>query len=326
MDGQYTPGPSPARPTDEAGPPTIVVAGAASRDLVADDPRGWRLGGGVSYGALTIARLGLRVGALIGVDGEAADAAELELLRTAGVDVRPVALAHGPVFVNLERPDGRVQEAHDASDPLPVAAVPPAWRDAPGWLLAPVAGELPAAWADVPSDAATVAVGWQGLLREVVAGSPVRRLVPQPEALLGRADLVGLSRDDVDAAADLADLLALLRPGATLVMTRGDRGGLLARADRGAAGPLRLDRYPAVASRAVVDPTGAGDVFLAALLAARVQPRLIGGRIGQGFDRLLAAAAASLVVEGPGLQGVPGRDQVRRRMAEGLAASGAPPR
>ena len=49
--------------------PEVVVVGAASRDLVDDDARGWRLGGGVSYSALALARLGLPVRALIGVDG-----------------------------------------------------------------------------------------------------------------------------------------------------------------------------------------------------------------------------------------------------------------
>ena len=88
-------------------------------------------------------------------------------------------------------------------------------------------------------------------------------------------------------------------------------------------GSLHLRHYPAVRSHNTVDPTGAGDVFLAALASARIQPRLVGGRIGQGFDLLLAAAAASLVLEGPGLHGVPSRGAVRRRMAEGLAAVGA---
>jgi sugar/nucleoside kinase (ribokinase family) len=79
-----------------------------------------------------------------------------------------------------------------------------------------------------------------------------------------------------------------------------------------------------VPSHAVVDPTGAGDVFLAALAAARIAPRLVGGRIGQGFDLLLAAAAASLVLEGPGMLGVPTRDAVRIRMAAALQRRSAP--
>ena len=39
-----------------------------------DDPRGWRLGGGVTYAALTTARLGLRTAAYIGVDDAGAPA------------------------------------------------------------------------------------------------------------------------------------------------------------------------------------------------------------------------------------------------------------
>src|SRR3954471_11664249 len=116
--------------------PVVVVVGAAARDLVDDDPRGWRLGGGVSYSALTTARLGLPTGAIVGVDDAASDATELELLREAGVDVRLVHLDHGPIFQNIERPEGRLQLCGSHSDPLPVTSVPDAWRAAPGWILA----------------------------------------------------------------------------------------------------------------------------------------------------------------------------------------------
>ena len=302
------------------GAPSVVVVGAAARDLAEDDPRGWRLGGGVSYSALTTARLGLPTGAIVGVDEEASTAAELDLLREAGVDVRLVPLEHGPVFVNIERAEGRLQLCESHSDPLPVDAVPAAWRGAPGWILAPVAAELPPDWAGVPADDAFVAVGWQGLLRELVAGEAVGHIAPHPDPIIRRADLVGLSRDDVDRHVALADLYGLLRRGASLAVTQGDRGGLVAHGahgDRDAA--LELRHYPAVPSHDLVDPTGAGDVFLAALAAARIEPRLVGGRIGQGFDLLLAAAAASLVLEGRGMLGVPMRDAVRVRMREALA-------
>ena len=304
----------------DAGPaPTVVVVGSAARDLADDDPRGWRLGGGVSYSALTTARLGLRTAAIVGVDAEASTAVELDLLREAGVEVHLVLLEHGPIFVNIERPEGRLQLCGDRSDPIPVAAVPAAWRSAPGWILAPVAAELPPAWADVATDESFVAVGWQGLLRELEAGQPVRHIAPRPDPIIRRADLVGLSRDDVDREIELTDLYGLLRRGASLAVTQGDRGGLVvhgAHRDRDAA--LELRHYPAIPSRTPVDPTGAGDVFLAALAAARIEPRLVGGRIGQGFDLLLAAAAASLVLEGLGMLGVPTRSAVRTRMTEAL--------
>lgn len=304
--------------------PSVVVVGAAARDLAEDDRRGWRLGGGVSYSALMTARLGLPTAALVGVDALAAKAPELDLLREAGVDVRLVPLDHGPVFVNIERPEGRHQLCEDRSDPVPVEAVPQEWRAAPGWILAPVAAELPPAWAELPPDDAFVAVGWQGLLRELVPGEPTHHLAPRPDPIVERADLIGLSRDDIDRDTELADLYRLLHRGASLAVTQGDRGGLIVHGAHAAHGEpeaaLELRHYPAVKSRRPVDPTGAGDVFLAALAAARIEPRLIGGRTGLGLDLLLAASAASLVLEGPGLLGVPDRAAVRARMREGATA------
>ena len=295
-------------------PPDVVVVGAASRDLADDDPRGWRLGGGVSYSALTTARLGLATAAIIGVDEVAARAPELDLLRQEGVDVHLVHLRRGPVFDNIEGPAGRRQVVHEVADPLDPEAVPRAWWSAAGWILAPVAAELPAAWARVPPAEAFVALGWQGLLRALVAGEVVQRVRPGPHGLLERADLVGVGRDDLDEGTELEDLYGALRPGATLALTHGERGGLVA--DRRDDGSLRLRRYPAVPSRVVVDPTGAGDVFLAALAAVRVESRLVGGRTRGGLDLLIAAAAASLVIERRGLLGVGDHAAVRRRAAE----------
>jgi sugar/nucleoside kinase (ribokinase family) len=268
----------------------------------------------VSYSALTIGLLGLRVGALIGVDALAGQAHELDRLRAAGVDVRLATLERGPVFDNLERPEGRVQVAHSISDAVEPGELQRTWAGAPAWVLTPVAAELPDAWADVPSREAIVAVAWQGMLRDLRVGEPVGRTDPRASRLLERAELVGVSRDDLAPDAELADLCRFLRPGATLVVTAGTGGGLVAEA--GPDGPRRLFRYPAVAPDRRVDPTGAGDVFLAALLAARVRPQLVGGRLGQRHDVLLAAAVASLVVEAAGLDGVPDRDRIRRRVAQ----------
>ena len=96
----------------------VLHVGSASRDLTPDDPRGWRLGGGVTYAALTTARLGLRTAAVIGVDDAGAPRAhELDLLADAGVDLLLARLPEAPVFDNRETPAGRVQVCHAVGRP-----------------------------------------------------------------------------------------------------------------------------------------------------------------------------------------------------------------
>jgi sugar/nucleoside kinase (ribokinase family) len=294
--------------------PEVVVVGAAARDVAADDPRGWRLGGGVTYGALTVAGLGLRTVALVGVDEPAATATELDLLRQRGVDVRLVPLARGPVFDNRETPAGRVQTCVQPSDHVPVAAVEPELRAARAWLFAPVADELPEAWADEPEAGDLVGLGWQGLLRELVAGELTHRRAPRANRLVERADIVGVSHLDVEPGTPIEAMLAVCRPGATLVLTDGADGGLIVSVPAAGERPA-FRRYPAIAPEEVVDPVGAGDTFLGALLAARAFPERLAGPAGHDGDLRLAAAAGSLVVEGPGLLGVPDLGAVARRLA-----------
>jgi sugar/nucleoside kinase (ribokinase family) len=297
--------------------PDVVVVGCAARDVTAADRRGWRLGGGVTYGALTLARLGLQVGAVIGVDGPGTGAVELDLLREAGADVRLVHLDRSPVFENVETPAGRVQTCIEPGEPLPIGALrdlPPDWRAAQTWLLAPVADELSEGWASIPPRGATVGLAWQGILRELGRGLRVRRRPPRPSALVSRADVVGVSHQDVDPGTEIHSLSHLLHPGATLLVTEGRLGGL--RLTIGNDNPATRRRYPAIAADREVDPTGAGDVFLAAYLASALIS--LGGSRRRGSDLRLAAAAASYVVEAPGLRGVPTLSQVARRLAASL--------
>ena len=295
------------------GVPDIVVVGAACRDIDESDPRGWRLGGGVTYGALACARLGIRTGALVGVDSFVGEAWELDLLVDAGVDLVRVPLPSGPVFHNHERPEGRIQICLDPGTQLPLEAVPPAWRAAPAWMMALVANELSDAWADQPSADACVALGWQGILRVLVAGERVGHLTPGPSALLARADIVGVSRHDIEGHLVWTEILGWLRPGAEVLMTAGPLGGMLLR--RGPDGRITGRDYPPVPARVELDATGAGDVTLAAFVSARIA----GGpdAMLRGLDLRLAATVGSLIVEGPGLDAVPTLAAVRRRIRAG---------
>ena len=290
--------------------PEVVVVGAATRDLHEDDPRGWYLGGGVTFGALALARLGLPIGVLLGVDAAAATAHEIDLLRDAGADVVIVPLEQGPVFLNVETPAGRVQTCGSPSRPIPVEALPDAWRHAPCWMLAPVASELPEAWAGVPPAASCVAFAWQGILRHLEAGVRVTPLRPGPSALLARADIVAVSRHDLPHDLDLRDVGGWLGPRSELLFTAGPLGGLLLRYESGRIAGGR--RYPSIASRLEFDPTGAGDTMLAGLVAARLA--LGGAPATDGRDLRVGAAASSLLVEGPGVGSVPRLGPVRARI------------
>ena len=306
----------------------ILHVGSACRDLTTDDPRGWRLGGGVTYAALTTARLGLRTAAVVGADHLAAGASELDRLRLDGVALRIVPLAEGPVFRNDEAVGGRVQTIVLTGHPLPVVEIPASWVAARAWSIVPVAAEVTDDWATTVPAAAYMSVGWQGWLRTLVAGETVTRRAPSPSRLLARADLVGLSRNDLAPGTRPEELGQLLHPGASLVVTEGGAGGQLLRF--GLGGRSQALRYTALETPGQVDPTGAGDTFLAALLASIVRPsmasiesdELVGPGEPHDWPALraglsFAAAAASLVVEAAGLTGVPDLATVVDRRASG---------
>ena len=294
----------------------MVVVGSACRDLVDDDPRGWRLGGGASYSALTLARLGLRVGALVVADELAAGSSEIGMLRAAGVDVHVIPGTRGPIFINTETPTGRIQQTPQVSDPVDPRALPAAWRSARAWMFAPVAAEVTEAWADVPPSDALVALGWQGLLRVLRAGAPVHHLPPGPSRVVARADLIGVGVDDIERGTTAADLAAFSHPGATLLVTDGIHGGD-AHVVGESSGIASTRHWHSIPIRQYVDPVGAGDTFLAGVFAAWVDPALAASWTDGDPDLRMGAATGSLILEGPGLFGVPDHAATVARMHDG---------
>jgi pfkB family carbohydrate kinase len=289
----------------------IVHVGSAARDVTPDDPRGWRLGGGTTYSALATARLGIPTAAVIGVDGQAAGAWELDVLREAGVDVLPVALAEGPIFENVERPSGRQQTCLATGVPLPVPDLPEAWAT-DVWSVVPVAGEISDQWLAVVPRGSRLVLGWQGFLRRLVPGQRVAHVPPRADGWVPRAGLIGVSRNDLDPGLPLEWVTDLLSPGTDLILTNGRQGG--DHLNVGPDGAVATAPYAAFPSANEIDATGAGDTFLAALVASSLRAELRTDP-GARFDLRFAAAASSLVVEGHGLEGVPTLEAVRQRLA-----------
>jgi sugar/nucleoside kinase (ribokinase family) len=286
--------------------PDLVVVGAAARDMTPVDSRGWRLGGSATYAALAAGELGVRVGCVLGVDAAARTAHELQRLREAGVDVLVCPIEAGPVFRNTESGGVRTQAWASVSDQMPVS-VPNAWRLARYWLFVPVASELQDEWATIPPADAFVGVGWQGLLRAFRDDKTVQPTPPVPSRILARANATVASIEDFSPlTTELRDLVRCIDPESLLILTMGARGGIV-RASHG------LHQFPAIPSANSLDPTGAGDVFLSAFISSRI---LMGKSWTLGRALRMSAAAGSCAVESTGLDGVPTRGQLARRLGE----------
>ena len=139
-----------------------------------------------------------------------------------------------------------------------------------------------------------------------------RRSRPQP--IVRRADLASISREDVHPGR-LSTRSSDLRDGATLVVTQGDRGGIVATS---VDGRVRLRHYPAVRRHRPLDPTGAGRHVPRS--AHRRVGRAATGRRPEGPRPARRSGGGLARPAGQGLGGVPDREAVARRMAEGASA------
>jgi sugar/nucleoside kinase (ribokinase family) len=271
--------------------PEFLAVGHVTKDILPGG--GYALGGTVSYAALTVARLGCASAVYTRASG---DLMLTEALR--GVDVHAVLSPCATTFENIYHEDRRQQYVHRVADRLRVEQLPASWRDVPTVLLAPVVHELGLEWLEVFPDALLGATP-QGWLRAWDRNGRVRfRRWPKAQQVFSRVDVLIFSEEDVAGDEGLVRHFAGMAKMA--VVTRGRRGATLFRAGS------THDFAPFPANE--VDPTGAGDVFAAALLV----------RLHETGDpraaMVFANCAASLSVEGSGTGALPDRQQVEERL------------
>jgi 1D-myo-inositol 3-kinase len=288
--------------------PDFLVIGHATRDLL---PNGeWRLGGSVAFAALTASRLGLRA-AVVTSGPENVEASLREILPD--IAIHCVRSAEATVFENIYTSGRRQQYLRGRAAPLTLEAVPAPWRATPIMLLAPLAGEVdPALALDLRSPRRAVrAATPQGWLRRWDADGLVSArdlgLVEQVLPLLGA---LILSYEDLPPSTDTGGSDALLQKWALtvplVVATCGRNGAVLFRKGEG---PTPFAGYPAQE----IDPTGAGDVFAAALLVELYRA----GDPGAAVDFANRVAACS--VEHAGVGGIPTREELYRRFDMGVS-------
>ncbi len=256
--------------------PAAVAVGHVTWDI--NDGGAVTAGGSVTFAASAWAAWGLAPG-VITAAAEPGPVAALAQVRCA-------ASRATTAFRNDYGAGGQRRQVLTAqAAPVPVEALPAAWGAPAVLCLCPVLGEVSApAWLARP--AGLKALGLQGWLKRAAVGGPVDHgpAGVDPQQFAG-ADLACLSGEDL--AGDLAWLDALRRVVPRVALTDGPRGAWLF------DGPS-IQRV-GVAPAEAVDPTGAGDSFLAGLAAALAQGADFGAAAAWG------AAAAAVVIEHRGL-------------------------
>jgi hypothetical protein len=272
-------------------PIDYLLVGHITVDLT---PRGKRLGGTVTYTALTARALGLRVGIVTSF------ANEIPLTPLADIPIVCFPTDRSTTFENIYTPKGRIQKIHHVAPRLDYYQIPEIWRSTPIVHLAPVAQEVePTLTRNFPS--ALIGITPQGWLRSWdQAGSVYVTEWPEARFVLERCGAAILSLEDVNRDENkIEEMAASCR---ILVITDGAEGTRLYW-----NGDVRRFRAPSVVE---VDPTGAGDIFAASFFT-----RLYATRDPWEAIRF-ATQIASISVTRPGFEGIPTSDEIEDSMIE----------
>jgi sugar/nucleoside kinase (ribokinase family) len=267
------------------------VVGNVTLDLHEDGS--WTPGGPSLYSSLMAAALGMRVTLVSRI------AADYPVARWEGVELCGLPAASAPRYANTYDASGRRSQLLLAKgEPIGAKDLAVlAGTEADLLIVAPAYHELRAS---PRIRARYAAVSLQGLLRVVRADRVGRRMrtTAQLARFLRPGWFAFLSAEDASDPGALARSVVEL--GASAVVTDGALGARRF----GAAGAVAIEPVRS----AVIDPTGAGDCFATAFMVRLAETGDLheAGRYG--------AAAGSLVIEGPGLAGIPSRRAIEERL------------
>jgi sugar/nucleoside kinase (ribokinase family) len=261
-------------------PVDYLVVGHVTEDIL---PTGRRIGGTVTFSALTARAFGLRVGIVTSVS------AKTSLSALAGIPLVNVTTPDSTTFENIHTASGRRQVLRRQAAPISLESIPEPWRRTAIVHLGPVAQELPLEIAKGFS-AALLGITPQGWMRTWDdAGQVSARKWEGAESLLALAGAVIISREDIQGDDEVIEAMA--QHTRVLAVTESAAGVVLYW-----NGDRRRFRAP---ETQLIDDVGAGDVFAAAFFIRLYMTR--DPWEAARFATLLAARS----VTRPGLEGVP---------------------
>lgn len=280
----------------------ILLIGHVTRDLIGETvDSGHRLGGTVSFAAVTALRLGRRPTIITRAASEQ-DLAELP----SGVDVRLLPSATTTTFANVYTAHGRIQYCYTPAPPIQAVDIDADLRTPKAVLLGPLVDEIAPDIAPIFAPASLVAAVPQGWMRRWDEDGRVHaKAWDTAPAFLPHLDVLVLSLEDIDF--DLDRLHPFLEEIPLVVVTEyRDGSTVFQRMNDGRTRETKIPPRPANE----VDPTGAGDIFATAFLI----------RLQETDDPIQSArfanVTASFGVEALGIRGIPERPAVLRYMEE----------
>jgi sugar/nucleoside kinase (ribokinase family) len=287
---------------EDTSRPDILLVGHVTCDLESADPdSACRLGGTVSFAAVTAVRLG-RKPVVVTRAAAHTDLSELP----AGIDLHVLPSPATTTFANVYTEHGRIQYCYAQALPISAADIPHHLRHPRAVLLGPLVNEIEPDVAAIFHAETLVVAGPQGWMRDWDATGRVHaKPWESAGAILPHLDVLVLSLEDIDS--DLGRLDPFIAQVPLVVLTEYHDGSTIYhRQDDGSVAQVKIPPRPA----AEIDPTGAGDIFATAFLI----------RLQETGDPIHAARFANITasfgVEQVGVNGIPARDQVLAYLAE----------
>jgi sugar/nucleoside kinase (ribokinase family) len=284
-------------------PVDYLAMGHLAVDLT---PSGPRLGGTVTYAALTARALGLRAGIVTASAKNPNDefSSSDDLLASLdGISIVSVPSEHNTTFENIPFETGRRQVLHHQAAPISFDAVPTEWRQAPIVHIGPIAQELTV---ELPETFTSSFIGVtpQGWMRTWDSDGRIQPCVwKDAESFLPRVGAVVFSREDVGGDEEQIERMA--HAVRVLAVTENSAGVRLYW-----HGDQRRFRAPKVME---VDSTGAGDVFAAAFFFRMYTTR------DPWEAARFATQLASCSVTRTGLEGIPTQQEIQESLMEVLS-------
>jgi hypothetical protein len=229
-------------PRDERNEPAdILLIGHVTCDLEsADRNSAYRLGGTVSFAAVTAIRLG-RSPTVITRAAAGTDLSDLPK----GLDLHLLPSPATTTFANIYTNHGRVQYCYAQALPITAADIPPALHDPRAVLLGPLVNEITSDVAAIFHGDSLVAAVPQGWMRQWdETGRVSAKPWQNPEEILPHLSVLVLSLEDIDY--DLSRMEPWFSHVGLIVLTEYHEGSTIyQRQDDGSIAQSKIPPRPA---------------------------------------------------------------------------------